>query len=164
MQQLALFSEYGRMAFEAEEKAAATGVIDMGDKDGEGETKEHIPASSKKKVSMHSPFQKIEFLIRDWQNFDTEDETDIASMEAEMAGYLEHVVREREASDLKDTREQINSCFEEISCFMLTHPGFAVIKNKVSSIFVPANGVTQVPALPRCPFHHGSPSCRRTLL
>jgi len=130
LQQLALFSEYGRMAFEAEEKAAATGVIDMGDKDGEGETKEQIPASSKKKVSMHSPFQKIEFLIRDWQNFDTEDETDIASMEAEMAGYLEHVVREREASDLKDTREQINSCFEEISCFMLTHPGFAVIKNK----------------------------------
>jgi len=39
---------------------------------------------------------------------------------------------------LKETREQITSCFEEISCFMMTHPGFAVIKNKyegeVSSI------------------------------
>ena len=131
LQQLALFSEYGRMAFEAEEKAAAMGVATEGG-DDKGETTEEKAASSssKKTVSNKQPFQKIEFLVRDWQNFDTEDEEDIASMEAEMAAYLEHVTAERAASDLKETRDQINACFEEISCFMMTHPGFAVIKNK----------------------------------
>jgi atlastin len=109
LQQLALFSEYGRMALEAEAK---THEKEEGEKKGK------------------EPFQKIEFLVRDWQNFDTEDESDVASMEAEMASYLDHVLAERAASDLKETREQIHSCFEEVSCFMMTHPGFAVIKNK----------------------------------
>ena len=123
LQQLALFSEYGRMAFQAEEKAAAMGVQEEGQETVLTETK-------KTAVPSQSPFQKIEFLVRDWQNFDTEDETDIAGMEEEMAAYLEHVTAERAATDLKETRDQINSCFEEISCYMLTHPGFAVIKNK----------------------------------
>lgn len=51
-------------------------------------------------------------------------------MEGEMSAYLEHVIAARAATDLKETREQINACFEEVACFMLTHPGFAVIKNK----------------------------------
>ncbi|KAL7532297.1 hypothetical protein ACHAXR_004546 [Thalassiosira sp. AJA248-18] len=122
LQQLALFSEYGRMAFEAEEKAAAMGVAEEG--------QEVVMSSEKTAVLGKHPFQKIEFLVRDWQNFDTEDETDIASMEDEMSAYLKHVTAERAASDLKETREQINSCFEEISCYMMTHPGFAVTKNK----------------------------------
>ena len=132
LQQLALFSEYGRMAFEAEEKASAMGVTESTEKEqtkGE-DAKEEKSASSKKVAPGKEPFQRMEFLIRDWQNFDTEDETDIASMEAEMSAYLEHVLAERAATDLKETREQINSCFEEVSCFMMTHPGFAVIKNK----------------------------------
>ena len=108
LQQLALFSEYGRMALEAEAKTH---------KDDE-------------KERGRAPFQKIEFLVRDWQNFDTEDESDVDGMEAEMTSYLDHVLAERDASDLKETREQIHSCFEEVSCFMMTHPGFAVIKNK----------------------------------
>jgi atlastin len=114
LQQLALFSEYGRMALEAEAKT---------------HEKEEDGGESKEKKGKE-PFQKIEFLVRDWQNFDTEDESDVASMEAEMASYLDHVLAERAASDLKETREQIHSCFEEVSCFMMTHPGFAVIKNK----------------------------------
>jgi len=129
LQQLALFSEYGRMAFEAEQKATAMGVTEEGQGD-KGEAEKDTSAAEKKKVSSNHPFQKIEFLVRDWQNFDTEDETDVASMEAEMSAYLEHVTATRAASDLKETREQINACFEEISCFMMTHPGFAVIKNK----------------------------------
>jgi len=128
LQQLALFSEYGRMAFEAEEKAADMGTADEGEE--KAEAKKDTGAAEGKKVSKAHPFQKIEFLVRDWQNFDTEDESDIAGMEEEMVAYLEHVTAERAASDLKDTRDQINSCFEEIACFMLTHPGFAVIKNK----------------------------------
>ena len=115
LQQLALFSEYGRMALEAEAKTLGKGK-EEGEKGKEEKGKE--------------PFQKIEFLVRDWQNFDTEDESDINGMEAEMASYLDHVLAERAASDLKETRDQIHSCFEEVSCFMMTHPGFAVIKNK----------------------------------
>ncbi|KAL7521083.1 hypothetical protein ACHAWX_005776 [Stephanocyclus meneghinianus] len=132
LQQLALFSEYGRMALEAEAKAAG-----MTKEGGEKvtEVNEDFQASkqaapSTKADTPKAPFQKIEFLVRDWQNFDTEDESDIASMEAEMASYLDHVLAERAASDLKETRDQIHSCFEEVSCFMMTHPGFAVVKNK----------------------------------
>lgn len=128
LQQLALFSEYGRMAFEAEEKTAAMGVVSEED-DKKEDTKETTPPPNKK-VPGKQPFQKIEFLVRDWQNFDTEDEEDVAAMEVEMAAYLEHVTAERAASDLKETRDQINACFEDVSCFMMTHPGFAVIKNK----------------------------------
>jgi len=131
LQQLALFSEYGRMAFEAEEKAAAMGVVSKEDNedDEKADTIETTPPPNNK-VPGKQPFQKIEFLVRDWQNFDTEDEEDVATMEVEMAAYLEHVTAERAASDLKETRDQINSCFEDVSCFMMTHPGFAVIKNK----------------------------------
>jgi atlastin len=134
LQQLALFSEYGRMAFEAEEKAASMGMISEkeggtasrgGDDAIEVEMKGTVT-----KVKGKQPFQKIEFLVRDWQNFDTEDESDIAAMEAEMMAYLEHVTAERAASDLKDTRDQITSCFEDVGCYMMTHPGFTVIKNK----------------------------------
>jgi atlastin len=120
------------MAFEAEEKAAAIGISE-GDGEDAGESEKETDdaiSSSRKRVPGKQPFQKIEFLVRDWQNFDTEDETDIAAMEAEMAAYLEHVTAERAASDLKETRDQITSCFEDVSCFMMTHPGFGVIKNK----------------------------------
>lgn len=129
LQQLALFSEYGRMAFEAEEKAAAMGVIES-DEEGDGSNVNNEATGAGKVDPKKAPFQKIQFLVRDWQNFDTEDETDIDGMEAEMQAYLDHVLAERAASDLKETREQITSCFEEVSCFMMTHPGFAVIKNK----------------------------------
>jgi atlastin len=47
-----------------------------------------------------------------------------------MEAYLATVLEEREAKDLKDTREQIATCFETISCFLLPHPGFAVTKKK----------------------------------
>ena len=125
MQQLALFSEYGRIAFEVEEKEATKGEPEQSEAHTDATDEMQAKVSGKQQ-----PFQRIEFLVRDWQNFDTEDETDIASMEAEMAAYLEHVTAEREASDLKATRDQITSCFEEIGCFMMTHPGFGVIKNK----------------------------------
>lgn len=126
MQQLALFSEYGRIAFEVEEKVATKDAAEES-----GDPTDATEGEERKKVSgAQQPFQRIEFLVRDWQNFDTEDETDIASMEAEMDAYLAHVTAEREATDLKATRDQITSCFEEIGCFMMTHPGFGVIKNK----------------------------------
>mmetsp|Transcript_21838 Transcript_21838/g.45584 ORF Transcript_21838/g.45584 Transcript_21838/m.45584 type:complete len:596 (-) Transcript_21838:94-1881(-) len=100
LQQLALFCEYARRAME----------------DGD---------------YVNKPFQEIEFLVRDWQHFeDDEDGNDFGAMEKSMSEYLETVLEERDASDLKETREQIKLCFEKISCYGLCHPGFAVTKKK----------------------------------
>merc|ERR1712151_487350 len=38
----------------------------------------------------------------------------------------------RDAKDLQETREQITSCFDTISCYGMSHPGFAVTKKKYS--------------------------------
>mmetsp|Transcript_21916 Transcript_21916/g.40880 ORF Transcript_21916/g.40880 Transcript_21916/m.40880 type:complete len:587 (-) Transcript_21916:347-2107(-) len=105
LQQLALFSEYGRMALQ-----------------------EDAQKKSKARPSTHKPFQRIEFLVRDWQNF--EDDEDVDGMESEMDDYLQKVIADRDAADLKDTRSQITSCFDKVSCFLLCHPGFAVTKKK----------------------------------
>jgi len=108
LQQLALFSEYGRMALQNDEKDGSKKV------------------DSKTDASTCKPFQHIEFLVRDWQNFDEEEDLD--KMEVEMEEYLEKVIAERDAIDLKETRDQISSCFENVTCFMMTHPGFGVTK------------------------------------
>ena len=65
LQQLALFSEYGRMALQSDEK-----------------TRRKDDADAKMK-----PFQRIEFLVRDWQNFDEEEDLEV--METEMNEYLD---------------------------------------------------------------------------
>jgi len=76
----------------------------------------------------HKPFQRIEFLVRDWQHF--EDDEDLDRCILEMDNYLSSVLAERDATDLKDTRNQITSCFDFVGCYMLTHPGFSVTKKK----------------------------------
>lgn len=100
LQQLALFSEYARLALQADQVH-----------DGSENIK---------------PFQKIEFLVRDWQNF--EDEDDFDQMEKEMDEYFQKVIADRDAKDLQETREQINSCFEDASCYAFVHPGKHVTK------------------------------------
>ena len=104
LQQLALFSEYARLAVEGTNG-------DEAKKEETGDVK---------------PFQTMEFLVRDWQHF--EDEEDYDRMEEEMNEYLQKVISEREAKDLQETREQIFACFSKTSCFGLSHPGMAVIK------------------------------------
>jgi atlastin len=102
LQQLALFSEYARLAVEADQVFQSSGV------------------------EIVKPFQKMEFLVRDWQHF--EEEQDYDTMEKEMAQYLDKVIAERDAKDLQETREQILACFESLSCFGFCHPGMSVIK------------------------------------
>lgn len=114
LQQLALFSEYGRSALATNKE-----------KD-DGKDKEE----KKEATTPLAPFQRIEFLVRDWQNFECDGEGEMADLEQEMDEYLQSVLSERDAKDLKMTREQIISCFEEIKCFQLTHPGFVVTKKK----------------------------------
>ena len=120
LQQLALFSEYGRMALQSDTQKSKP-EPDLIEETAKVSSDENV-----KSTKAHKPFQQIEFLVRDWQNFD--DDTDLDQCERQMQSYLDKVLAEREASDLKDTREQITSCFDKISCFLMTHPGFAVTK------------------------------------
>lgn len=74
------------------------------------------------------PFQRLQFLVRDWQNFDTEynegdSEEVFSQVHAEMQKYLQEVLGSRTLSDLKSTREQIVRCFDKLDCFLLPHPG-----------------------------------------
>lgn len=113
LQHLALFSEYARTAVTQEEQ------------DSDANNEDKTDATKK-------PFQQMEFLVRDWQHFDQdmEEAKDYAGMEESMKAYLDSVLSERQDKDLKDTRDQITSCFENISCYGLVHPGFAATKAK----------------------------------
>lgn len=122
LQQLALFSEYARTAMARDETKE--------DEDDDSKDDDQPKATA----AIAKPFQQMEFLVRDWQHFDDDDvdddELDYAAMEQSMEAYLQTVIAERDAKDLQDTREQITSCFEKITCFGLPHPGFAVTKKK----------------------------------
>ncbi|CAM9437452.1 unnamed protein product [Scytosiphon promiscuus] len=167
LQQLALFSEYGRMALRKEHSistggadsadaaaaaAAATGVDGSGGeaaaagvpaiannglpslKSGAGDTGASgvgFAAKAKANDRVERPFQRLEFLVRDWQNYEDEDLPG-AKLQDEMTDYLATVIEDKGVKDLRDTREQITSCFENISCFGLTHPGFDVVKKTFS--------------------------------
>eukprot|EP01038_Epipyxis_sp_PR26KG_P007123 gene7123-9720_t len=158
LQHLALFSEYGRMALipqESEESAEKVAKISSNDDNksipSEGEKANENYVNDDKPNSaiiqtIPKPFQRLQFLIRDWQNFDTEyhegDSDEVYhKVREEMAQYLKNVIRERESNDLQSTREQINRCFQTLDCFMLPHPGFDVIKKNfdgsISKISLP---------------------------
>lgn len=146
LQQLALFSEYARLmtttipSSEEEEDADNDGInTSTGTDDDTFNLAKNTanPSSTNDKKSVTKPFQKIEFLVRDWQHFeddmenDDDDETFNYDVVADsMMKYLNKVLAERDAKDLQDTREQILSCFDTISCFGLCHPGLAVTKKK----------------------------------
>ena len=166
LQSLALFSEYARLMTTT--TTSATGIEDeikvhdstnqgneikTSDVGNDGPSSLQLPSTSKPNTTktaaavatpiddnkMRKPFQKIEFLVRDWQHFDDikddDDDDDDTSIQYDviadsMMKYLHKVLAEREAKDLQDTREQILSCFDTISCFGLCHPGIAVTKKK----------------------------------
>lgn len=79
-------------------------------------------------VGHRKPFQNLEFLVRDWPNF--ENQEDIVSCEEEMRKYLKTqvLVESTGDNDLRETRNQIYSCFEDISCFLMPHPGLKVTR------------------------------------
>jgi len=142
LMQLALFSEYGRMALlgnDTEENNDNDVNDDINDELDLDNIVNPLQKSNPENedihkktttTTLHKPFQQIEFLVRDWQNF--EDDEDTTACEKEMTEYLESVLEERDASDLRDTRRQIHSCFDTISCYMMTHPGFKVTKKNYS--------------------------------
>lgn len=171
LQHLALFSDYGRLAMRAtggddpgEGGAAAGGEADApaeaaapaksGAEDGAKDVaKDAVEAPdgestvgedrylSRSLDGTRAPFQKVLFLVRDWQNFEADCSVEPGSaagaeerarlcglLRAEMGAYLSRVLQPRGAGDLQNTRDQIARCFERIDCFLLPHPGSAVTR------------------------------------
>lgn len=103
----------------------------------EKEKSKELPQEVQQK-EVPKPFQRLQFLVRDWQNFDTEydpeetpelDDATYSKLKGEMSKYLNDVLRERgDKSDLQSTREQITRCFDTLDCYIFPHPGFAVTK------------------------------------
>lgn len=107
--------------------------------------------------TLHILHYSIDFLVRDWQNFDMDWEDAVeeaqgnlvhpkdsaegkteqyeaeakvyAKFRKEMSSYLESVIRTRKAEDLQSTREQIAKCYEKVGCFLLPHPGMALLSS-----------------------------------
>jgi len=70
-------------------------------------------------------FQRLEFLVRDWPNFD--ETWDLATCEKQMNEHMkQHLDNARDSS----TPDAIKSMFEEVSCWLLPHPGLKI--NKVT--------------------------------
>ncbi|KAL5276425.1 ATL2.2 family protein [Megaselia abdita] len=73
--------------------------------------------------SAFKPFQKLQFLIRDWAcayNYKYGAEGGKAMLD----NYLK--ISENQHKELKGVREHIKSCFYEIECFLMPHPGLKV--------------------------------------
>lgn len=73
-----------------------------------------------------APFQHLDFLIRDWQNFSNDQDVDQCL--AEMPQVLEKVFANSAHENGSGVREQIREAFESIDCFLLPHPGTKMIK------------------------------------
>jgi len=147
LQNVALFSEYARIASGVAEETESDGKV------GEGENatlpRAVIPTPS---AAMRTPvsscreldrghsrptpvFQRLEFLIRDFQLSSPALWNDAGGAELEMGRYfaeLFDVEGERSATGnkaLRETREHILDCFKNVSCFGLPHPGDDVAGN-----------------------------------
>lgn len=151
LQHLALFTEYGRMALFGDatsstslsdkqqalqraaslsdrnlEKSSST-VSDKGEEkkeendDKEDEDDASVPQRPR-------PFQRLDFLVRDWQDFSRNQS--LAEKREDMEQYMVELLSSRKQKDLADTREQISSCFEKVACFLLPHPGHAVTERE----------------------------------
>lgn len=111
-------------------------IAEKAAKEGEAEEKSPLQRAPSQSSPGHvkKPFQRLQFLIRDWQNFDKDYEEEEDTSEwfqvfvDGMHKYISEVLRSRDYSDLQSTREQILRCFEKLDCFMLPHPGNAVTK------------------------------------
>lgn len=75
----------------------------------------------KKKRKQEAPFQHLDFLVRDWQNF--RDEDDLTQCLEEIDIYRKTYLSDRPAEDLQQTRQHIHDCYQNLNVFLLPHPG-----------------------------------------
>jgi len=73
-----------------------------------------------------TPFQKLQFLVRDW-SYPYEAPYGIEGGDAMLEKRLK--VSEKQHQELQSLRKHIRSCFSEISCFLMPHPGLRVATN-----------------------------------
>ena len=103
IEQLSLFHQYSNLK-------------NNGLDDEENNTKETVISTDSEKIKRSDktkPFQKVEFLVRDWQNFECED--DLEACEIEMESYLKDIMADRESSTMNEIYEQVSSCYDDIS-------------------------------------------------
>uniref|UniRef100_A0A0K8TP26 Putative conserved plasma membrane protein n=1 Tax=Tabanus bromius TaxID=304241 RepID=A0A0K8TP26_TABBR len=72
------------------------------------------------------PFQRLQFLIRDW-SFPYEAEYGAAGGDKILRRRLE--LSDKQHVELQSLRRHITSCFSEIACFLMPHPGLTVATN-----------------------------------
>lgn len=72
------------------------------------------------------PFQKLMFLVRDW-SFPYEAEYGTVGGEKILKKRLE--IHDKQHADHQSLRRHIQECFNEISCFLMPHPGLNVATN-----------------------------------
>nr|CAH7735989.1 unnamed protein product [Callosobruchus chinensis] len=70
-----------------------------------------------------TPFQRLQFLVRDWR-FPYEAPYGAVGGQQILEKRLE--VNEHQHSELQSLRKHIRSCFTEIACFLMPHPGIKV--------------------------------------
>ena len=86
--------------------------------------------SEKSLRKREAPFQQLDFLVRDWQNF--RDEESVEACLEEMEAYKTQLFAPRGTADLRETREQIDLCYQNVDIFCLPHPGTPVTRMNFS--------------------------------
>lgn len=76
--------------------------------------------------SGNTPFQKLQFLVRDW-SFPYE--ADYGPKGGELILNRRLQISEKQHPELQSLRKHIRSCFSNISCFLMPHPGLKVATN-----------------------------------
>jgi len=72
------------------------------------------------------PFQSLDFLVRDWANF--EDEWSVEQCRAQMREHLDRHLNPNRVTE-GTTAEALYSMFGQINCFCLPHPGTKIQKS-----------------------------------